>query len=112
MSGKVLISAPNTQSLFGARLVFIDFTHEQGFTPGSLSQVMRVCNFKDVEVYGDGSVVHDWRSGLRTILWSLTKEFLKLYSVMERGTGRGTWKYQNIYEPRIFVVGRKLNKRK
>lgn len=106
-SGGVLIATLNAQSLFGAKTVFIDFTHEQGFTPGSLSQVMRVCNFKDVKVYGDGPVAYDWRSGLRTILWSLTKEFLKLYSVIERGTGRGMWKHQNIYEPRIFTVGRK-----
>lgn len=106
-SGRVLIATLNAQSLFGARGVFIDFTHEQGFTPGSLSQVMRTCNFEDVKVYGDGPVAYDWRSGLRTILWSLIKKLLKLYSVIEQGTGRGMRKHQNIYEPRIFAVGRK-----
>ena len=111
-SGRVLIATVNAQSLFGGRAVFVDFTHEQGFTPGSLSQVMRICNFKDVKVYGDGPVAYDWRSGLRTILWSLIKELLKLYSVIERGTGRRMWKHQNIYEPRIFAVGTKLDERK
>lgn len=106
-SGRVLIATVNAQSLFGARGLFITLTHEQAFTPESLSEVMRICNFKDVKVYGDVPVAYDWRSALRTILWSLTKEFFKLYSVIERGTGRGMWKHQNIYESRIFAVGTK-----
>ncbi len=106
-NGRVLISTINAQSLFGAKVVFVDFTHEQGFTQVSLSQVMRVCNFMDVKVYGEKPVVHDFRSALRAGAWWCVDKLLKAYVTIERGTGRGLWKHQDIFEPRIFTVGRK-----
>jgi cyclopropane fatty-acyl-phospholipid synthase-like methyltransferase len=108
IDGKALISAPNAQALLGAGKVFIDFTHEQGFTPGSLSQVLCVCNFKDVKIYGEKPVVHDFKSAIRTGLWSGVKKILKFYSAIESGTGRGLWKYPVIFEPRIFAIGKKI----
>jgi len=107
--GQVLLSTPNPQSLFGAKVVFIDFTHEQGFTPSSLSQVMRVCNFQDVTIYGEKPIVHDFRSAVRAGLWWCVEKLLKAYVTIEQGTGRGMWNRQNILESRIFAVGKKLN---
>ena len=107
--GQALIATLNTQSLFGNTTLFCDFTHEQGFTPKSLSQVMRVCNFQDVVVYGEKPIVHDLRSAVRAGLWWCTKRLLKAYLTIERGTGRGMWKHDNILEPRIFAVGEKTN---
>jgi cyclopropane fatty-acyl-phospholipid synthase-like methyltransferase len=105
--GQLLLGTVNAQSLFGASTVFIDFTHEQGFTTGSLAQVMRVCNFKDVEVYGEKPAAHDFKSAIRCGLWWCTKKILKAYVTIERGTGRKMWKHSDIFEPRIFAVGRK-----
>lgn len=107
--GRALLATLNTQSLFGTTTLFCDFTHEQGFTPKSLSQVMRVCNFQDVVVYGEKPIVHDLRSAVRAGLWWCTKRLLKAYLTIERGTGRGMWKHDNILEPRIFAVGKKTN---
>lgn len=106
-NGTVLILAPNASSLFGANMVYIDFTHETSFTPVSLTQVLRICDYKDVKVYGDAPVAYDWRSGLRSILWRMTRNFLRLYLAIERGTGRNLWKQSLIFEPRIFAVARK-----
>ena len=105
--GKVLIATGNAGSLFGVTTVFIDYTHEQGFTPHSLSQVLRVCNFAEVEVYGDGPVAYDLRSAIRVVLWNLVKKLLKLYLIIERGTGRGMWKRNNIFETRMFAVAKR-----
>jgi len=105
--GLVLISTPNEQSLFGSAIRYCDFTHEQGFTPGSLSQVMRVCGFKGVSVYGEKPVAHDLRSTVRAGLWWCITNLLKFYSIIERGTGRNLWKRENIFEPRMFAVGRR-----
>ena len=77
LGGNVLIGTPNAQSLFGASTTFIDFTHEQGFTSQSLSQILQVGNFEDV------------------------------YVIIERGTGRGLWKRYDIFEPRIFAIAKK-----
>lgn len=107
--GRALLATLNAQSLFGTTTLFCDFTHEQGFTPKSLSQVMRVCNFQDVVVYGEKPIVHDLRSAVRAGLWWCTKKLLKAYLTIERGTGRGMWKHDNILEPRIFAVAKKTN---
>jgi len=107
-NGRVLICTVNAQSLFGARTVFIDFTHEQGFTPISLSQVLRVCNFEDVKVYGEKPIAHDFKSAVRAGLWWGAKKMLKVYVTIERGSGRGLWKHSDIFEPRIFAVGKRL----
>lgn len=80
---RVLISTLNAQCLLGAKIVFIDFTHEQGFTPSSLSQVMRVCNFQDVTVYGEKPIVHDFRSAVRAGLWWCVEKLLKAYVTIE-----------------------------
>lgn len=105
--GKVLIGTLNSQSLFSGRSLYCDFTHEQGFTPDSLSQVLRVCNFKNIQVYGEEPVVYDLRSFIRFILWWMVKSVLKLYLVIESGTGRGLWKRDYILEPRMFAFGEK-----
>lgn len=103
--GMTLISTLNAQSFFGARTVHIDFTHEIGFTPVSLAQVMRVCGFRGINIFGEKLVIHDLRSWIRAALWRLVKFFLKAYIVIESGTGRGFKNYKYIFEPRIFTTG-------
>ncbi len=105
--GLVLIGAPNVQTLLGTAGRYCDFTHEQGFTPGSLSQVMRVCGFRDVDVFGEKPVVSDFRSAIRSVLWWWTCRFLSFYNTVARGTGRGMRRRDNIFEPRMFAVGKK-----
>ena len=103
----VIIATLNAASLFGSNFIYIDFTHEVGFTPESLMQVMRLCNFMNVNVYGETPIIHDIRSFIRAVLWSIVKGIIKIYTVIERGTGRELWKNENIFEPRIFAVGKK-----
>ena len=91
----------------GSSGVWIDFTHEQGFTPTSLSQVLKVCDFEDVELYGEAPVVHDFRSFARSCLWKVTKVLLRAYLVVEGGTGRDMWRKQTILERRMFALARK-----
>lgn len=50
--GKIIIKVPNASNpLMGSSSRYIDFTHEVSFTEESLSQVLRVCGFKEVKVY-------------------------------------------------------------
>lgn len=109
LNGKALLATVNAESLFGSKAMFVDFTHEQIFTPTSLSQVMRVCDFQDVVVYGEKPVIHDLKSAIRSVLWWGLGKLLKIYTAIEKGTGRGIWKQSGIFESRIFVIGKKLN---
>jgi len=105
--GSIIVSAPNASSLFGASLVYIDFTHEMGFTPTSLTHVLRTCGFHNIALYGDGPVAHDVRSFMRVFLWKCITMILRLYRTVESGTGRGLWIQKDLFEPRIIALGKK-----
>ena len=74
--GRVWVFTPNITSLFGSLGTFGDFTHELIFNAKSLAQLLRVCNFSDVEVTGIGPTPYDLRSGIKTVLWNISKGFL------------------------------------
>ena len=105
--GKVLLSTPNAITLGGLWVSFGDFTHELMFTPRSLSQLLRVCGFLDVKIFGLEPVAHDLRSTIRIILWKVLKAILKFWFIIERGTGRSIWKSKPIFEGIILAVGEK-----
>jgi 2-polyprenyl-3-methyl-5-hydroxy-6-metoxy-1,4-benzoquinol methylase len=102
--GRLLIHTANTQTPLGGLLLHVDFTHETGFTPVSLAQVLRVAGFKDVAVKGEKPNVRDLRSGLRAILWWLITKILKGYVVAAYGSGRGVNSHSFIFEPHIYAV--------
>jgi 2-polyprenyl-3-methyl-5-hydroxy-6-metoxy-1,4-benzoquinol methylase len=105
--GKVIINTENAASLFGASRVFIDFTHEQGFTPISLSQVLRVCDFEQVRIYPN-SPVHSFSSWVRVQMWKVVERMLKMFLVIECGLGKGLKKRDILLEPRMFAVAEKV----
>lgn len=105
--GRVLISTINASSFFGPYVVYIDFTHELGFTVTSLTQVLRVCGFDDVKVFGNSPIVHDFKSFVHSTLWSIRRKILGFYHLLEFGTGRGIWKFPIIFEPTMFAVATK-----
>ena len=104
--GCVLITCPNAQSLFGNSARFCCFTHEQAFTPTSMSQVMRICNFREVQIIGLKPIAYDLRSSIRLMLWLCIQKLLKAYLIIERGTGRGC-DLDRTVEYRLLVVGKK-----
>jgi len=105
--GKVLLSTPNAITLGGLWSSFGDFTHELMFTPRSLSQLLRVCGFLDVKIFGLEPVAYDLRSTIRIILRKVLKAILKFWFIIERGTGRSIWKSEPIFEGIILAVGEK-----
>jgi len=108
--GEVLITTPNAASRAGLWITFGDFTHELWFTPRSLSQLLRVCGFSNVEIYGLGPVAYDLRSGIRTILWKGLETIYKVLFIIEQGTGRSIWEAKPIFESFILGVGWKQEK--
>ena len=51
-NGKLIIKTPNLSNpVLASNSRYDEFTHETGFTEVSLAQVLKICNFKNVEVY-------------------------------------------------------------
>ena len=105
--GTVSMTTDNAGSLLGGRGVFMDFTHETGFTVESLRQVLGVAGFENIAVYGETPVVHSLGSAVRAMLWGLVKALIKGYLLIDGSTGLGMWKRELVLEPRMFAVGRK-----
>lgn len=102
--GLFIVGTPNASYLFAARNIYIDFTHETGYTAASLSQLMRVCGFESVEVYGEKPVPSGFKSTIRAGLWLLVAYLTKMYFAVAYGVGE----MKNVIaEPNIFAVGYK-----
>jgi cyclopropane fatty-acyl-phospholipid synthase-like methyltransferase len=95
--GRWIIHVPNGESPFGGRSRFGDFTHEQAFTRGSLTQLLLASGFATVACYEDAPIAHGARSRLRALLWRPLRLALRLYLAIETGdTGRNAIFTQNL----------------
>lgn len=110
--GTLLLRTPNASGIFGGSLVFCDFTHEVGFTPVSLSQVLRLCGFDDINIFGETPVASDFKSAVRLRLWNGVKKLFSIAYTIEKGTGRGMWNpgKEILFEARMFAVAKKRKK--
>lgn len=101
--GKLYISTPNSGSVFGLPLSFIDFTHEVFFTSASLKQVLNACGFEPVTVSGESLIAVDFRSWLRQVLFNTIKPFVKAFYMVGTGGG-GRTSIPHVIEPSIAAI--------
>ena len=76
---------PNGESPFGGKVLCGDFTHELAFTRTSLTQVLKVSGFNEVDCFEDTPVVHGVKSAIRALLWRLIRWFWLAYIAIETG---------------------------
>jgi 2-polyprenyl-3-methyl-5-hydroxy-6-metoxy-1,4-benzoquinol methylase len=84
-NGRLVLQTPNAESPWGMGVVQGDFTHEVSFTPVSLTTLLRLCEFKGIEVRGISPRVHGIRSLVRLIIWKLICVTLAIYNLSETG---------------------------
>ncbi len=105
--GKILVVTPNVNTMAGLWATFGDFTHELVFTARSLAQLLRVCSYSEVNVFGLDPFAHDFRSTLRAVMWKILKKIYKLCFIVERGTGRSFWESKPMFSGSILATGEK-----
>ena len=88
--GRVIFQTPNASSPFFGDLRYGDFTHELGFTPHLLGQLLERDGFVDVEQRETGPLARGYsiKSSIRYLLWQLIRNSLCLYSIIETGSCR------------------------
>jgi SAM-dependent methyltransferase len=84
--GRWIIHVPNAESPFGARMRYADFTHEQAFTRGSISQLLLASGFRSVQCFEDRPVMHGLKSAVRAVLWQCLRAGLLFYMAVETGS--------------------------
>lgn len=70
-NGSIVVQTPNLASPFGGATFFGDVTHHTGFTPTSLSQIMRAAGFSEIEVRPTGPGPWSFRSTCYYLIWKL-----------------------------------------
>jgi cyclopropane fatty-acyl-phospholipid synthase-like methyltransferase len=84
-NGRVVLQTPNSASLAGAAMQFGDFTHEIGFTPGCLENILRITGFANYEAWELGPAPHGFISTIRFCLWQIIRTGHMVYDFVEVG---------------------------
>ena len=83
--GRWIIHAPNGLSPFAGVMRYGDLTHEQAFTPESLTQLFLACGFREASFYEDPPAAHGLKSLVRALLWRVMRAVMRLALVVETG---------------------------
>ncbi len=105
--GTFIMQSPNADGPFGSCYRYYDFSHEVAFTKTSVTQVLRVAGFDDIQIYPTGPIVHGVASAGRWILWQMIGLLVRLYLVAETGDFGGHILTQNL----IAVGGKREGRR-
>jgi SAM-dependent methyltransferase len=101
LGGVCIGHVPNAEGIFGARIRYGDLTHEQAFTPSSLSQLFGSLKFGNVQCFEDKPHVHGLKSLVRRTLWEVGSAPVRLLFTAETGAS-GVILSQNL----LFVARR------
>ncbi len=99
-SGMWIIHAPNGESPFFGRIRYGDFTHEQAFTRNSISQILLLSGFSDVQCFEDKPVVHGIKSAVRRLLWIGFRLIFLLFNASETGV----WDRRSIFTQNFLTI--------
>lgn len=83
--GIVVIHVPNAEGIFGGKIRYSDFTHENSFTTQSMTQILTACGFKNIKCLEDKPVVHGLKSLIRFVLWQILTLPYRLLMAAETG---------------------------
>ena len=86
--GRLIITVPNGAGLFGMRVRYGDLTHENCYTPGSMTQALRTTGFSDISAREIRPVPHDLKSAVRNGLWRILTIPHRLLLAAETGETR------------------------
>jgi SAM-dependent methyltransferase len=83
--GRWIIHAPNGLSPFAGVMRYGDLTHEQAFTPESLTQLFLASGFREAAFHEDPPAVRGLASAVRSLLWRVVRCVMRLALVVETG---------------------------
>jgi 2-polyprenyl-3-methyl-5-hydroxy-6-metoxy-1,4-benzoquinol methylase len=88
--GRLVAMVPNATSPFGGMTRYWDITHQNAFTPSSVRQLARLVGFgAAVEFRECGPIPHGVISGVRYVLWQMTRLVIHGYLMVELASDKG-----------------------
>jgi len=87
--GRFIMQVPNGQGIFYTSIFYGDYTHEMAYTASSVNQVILNTGFRKSACYPTGPVPHGLVSSIRFVLWKLLLLRIRLWKMIETGSGSG-----------------------
>lgn len=87
--GRLIVQTPNGESPWGNAVRYGDFTHEICLTPGSISWLLSLTGFTEIQTRPAGPRPVSIRSAIRYVVWRGISAGLRLWNVAETGSGGG-----------------------
>jgi len=106
--GFLWLSTFNAQGMFSTATRYGDFTHESGFTPGSMAQVLRACGFEVDAVTGVHACPPSFGGRLRRLLWRCAAGPARLVLRARHGGFAAAGIDQFSVDPDLFAIARKI----
>lgn len=83
--GAIILRTENSGIFSGYLQHCLDYTHEYNFSERSLEQIMKLCQFNEIQIFGDPPPIQTGvKSLLRKILTAIWRQILKLIYEIER----------------------------
>lgn len=101
--GMLVIHVPNAEGIFGMRIRYGDLTHENCFTPQSISQALNACGIHKIDCFEDKPVIHGIKSFVRYVLWMLLTVPFRLLLAAETGV------VKSVLSQNMLVIARKVS---
>lgn len=89
--GIFLLQTPNGSSFLSSQIVHDDLTHATILGPESLSQLLRMAGFIDIQIAEAGPVPWGIRGMVRTALWAGIRACANLIKRIESGRTQAIW---------------------
>jgi cyclopropane fatty-acyl-phospholipid synthase-like methyltransferase len=89
--GYLLLQTPNGEGLFPGQIVYGDLTHMTIFTPGAMTNLLRLSNFEQIAFYESGPAPIDTKGQIRLILWRIIRGMANAARVIETGKTQQIW---------------------
>lgn len=83
--GRWIVHVPNGLSPFCGVMVYGDLTHEQAFTPESLTQLFLSSGFQSATFHEDPPAAYGLASTVRALLWRLVRSVYRFALLVETG---------------------------
>jgi hypothetical protein len=89
--GILIIKTPNGTSPFAAEIVHDDLTHASVFGPASLSHLLHLSGFRDIQITESSPVPYGLKSSIRAILWAVVRWSANTLKRIESGRTQPVW---------------------
>jgi cyclopropane fatty-acyl-phospholipid synthase-like methyltransferase len=89
--GTLLLQTVNGEGLFPRQIMYGDLTHSTILSPGSMSQLLSVTGFHDMQYFECAPIPSGWKGMLRSRSWKIIRAGANIIRLIESNKTQSVW---------------------